>query len=215
MILRLWAGLLMGVFCFHFACTLLYLTPPNPIRIALSPLLERYMRPYFSQSWRLFAPEPGGTNAIVLVTCRLQNGETILESEWFDITTPLQEHRYQHRLSPGLLLARAQKPRLFLLADPMNEAIRRYGLSSSVIEAARAEIEAAAKRRFEAGQAHLYRIASAACDRRFGLRRTSEVRARYISRKVPAFGARDTATTSEEGNIYDFPWAPYETVDGY
>jgi hypothetical protein len=89
----------------------------------------------------------------------------------------------------------------------MNEAIRRYGLPSPVIDAARAELEAAAKRRFEVGKTHLYRIASAACDRRFGSARTTEVKARYVSRKVPPFGARDSVPFLEETNTYDFPWA--------
>jgi len=215
MALRFAALLLLSLFGSHFACTLLYLTPPNPIRIALHQPLLRYMQPYFSQSWRLFAPEPGGSDAIVLVACRLRNGDTTQESSWFDITTPVLEHRYSHRFSPGLLLVRALKPRLFLLADPMNDAIRRYGLPSPVIEAARVELEAAAKRRFETGRAHLYRIASAACDRRFGSGSTAEVRGRYVYRKVPSFGARGSTPAYEETQTYDFPWAPHEAVDGY
>lgn len=214
MALRLCAGVLVSVFGMHFAFTLLYLTPPNPIRIALNQPLDRYMNPYFSQSWRLFAPEPGGTDSIVLVACRVREGDATIESEWFDITTPLHQHRYRHRLSPGLLLARAQRPRLFLLANPMHDAIRRYGLPNPIIEAARAEIEAAAKRRFDAGRAHIYRIASAACNRLFANLRTIDVAARYISRKVPPFGARDTEGSTAEANIYDFPWAPHEVVDG-
>lgn len=97
----------------------------------------------------------------------------------------------------------------------MNEAIRRYGLPSPVIERARADLETAAKRRFEVGKTHLYRIASAACDRRVGPARTTEVKARYVSRKVPPFGAQDSAPFLEETNTYDFPWAPHEVVDGY
>jgi Family of unknown function (DUF5819) len=217
-VLSIFAASLICVFGFHFACTLLYLTPPNPIRIALHAPLERYMNPHFSQSWRLFAPEPGGTDAVVWVACRFHESESPQESEWFDITTPLHEYRYAHRFSPGLLLARAQKPRLFMLADPMHDAIRRYGLPNAVIDAARAELEATSKRRFEAGQAHLYRIASAACDRRFGVGRTAYVKARYLSRKVPAFGDRDSSASSDATNelrTYDFAWAPYEPVDGY
>ena len=209
------ASILISLLLFHFACTLLYLTPPNPIRIALHQPLERYMHPYFFQSWRLFAPDPGGKDGVVLVACRLRDGDTMQETALFDITTPLLEHRHRHRLSPGLLLVRAQKPRLFPVASPMNEAIRRYGLPSPVIEAARADLEAAAKRRFEAGKKHLYRIASAACDRRIGPARTTDVKARYVSRKVPPFGAQDSALSLEETNTYDFPWSPYEVVDGY
>lgn len=214
-LLRLCALVLLGLFTFHFAATTLYLTPPNPIRIALHRPVERYMRPYFSQSWRLFAPEPGGTDGTVFVECRPVAGEPAGDSGFFDITTPLHEHRYHHRFSPGLLLARAQKPRLFVLANPMHEAIRRHGLPSAVIEEARAELHAAAKRRFEAGKAHLYRIASAACDRRLGVGRTMLVRARYLSRKIPPFGARDSAPAREQERVYEFPWAPYEAVDGY
>lgn len=213
----LWACavVLLTLLAFHLAATVLYLTPPNPIRIALHRPVERYMHPYFSQSWRLFAPDPGGTDGVVLVECRVAAPVTPQESGFFDITTPLHEHRYQHRFSPGLLLTRAQKPRLFLLVNPMHDAIRRYGLPSSVIEAARAELDAAAKRRFEAGKAHLYRIASVACDRRLGPGRTTEVRARYLSRKIPTFGARGSPPLEEETRIYELAWAPYEGVDGY
>jgi hypothetical protein len=209
------AALLVAVFAFHFACTLLYLTPPNPIRLALHEPLEEYMQPYFYQSWRLFAPEPGGTDAIVLVACRLREGEGVRESDLLDITTPLHEHRYQHRFSPGLLLARAERPRLFLSANPMHDAIRRYGLPNPVVEAARAELAAAAKRRFETGQAHANRIASVACARRFREGHIVEVKARYVSRKVPPFGIRDAAPLQEETHAYELPWAPYEVVDGY
>lgn len=213
--LRLWALTLWALFGIHFAATTLYLTPPNPVRIALHQPLEKYIHPYFSQSWRLFAPEPGGTDSTVLVDCRTGTTGAAQESGFFDITTPLQEHHYRHRLLPGLLLARAQKPRLFLLADPMHDAIRRYGLPSAVVEEARAELEAAADRRLRAGKAHLYRIASVACDRRFGAGRTTEVRARYLSRKIPRFGARESPEQDGDARIYEFPWAPHEVVDGY
>jgi hypothetical protein len=213
--LRLFAVVLLALLAFHFAATILCLTPPNPIRIALHRPLEGYINPYFSQSWRLFAPDPGGTDAVVLVDCRLKATETTQETGFFDITTPLHEHRYEHRFAPSLMLARAQRPRLFLVANPMHEAIRRYGLPNAVIEEARTEIEEAAKRRLEAGKAHLYRIASAACDRRLGPNRTAEVRARYVSRRIPAFGARDSTSAGEESSIYEFPWVPHEAVDGY
>jgi hypothetical protein len=213
--LSLCAAGLLGLLAFHLAATVLYLTPPNPVRIALHRPLERYMLPYFSQSWRLFAPEPGGTDATVLVECRLAAADHTEESGFFDVTTPLLEHRYHHRFSPGLLLVRAHKPRLFLTANPMHEAIRRYGLPSPVIEQARAELEAAAKRRFEAGKAHLYRIASSVCDRRFGLGHTKEVRARYLSKKVPSYGERGSAPLEEATRVYELGWAPHEAVDGY
>lgn len=214
-VLSLCATVLLGLLAFHLAATVLYLTPPNPIRIALHRPLDRYMLPYFSQSWRLFAPEPGGTDGTVLVECRSATADGMQESGFFDITTPLLEHRYRHRFSPGLLLARAHKPRLFLLANPMHEAIRRYGLPSAVIEEARTALDAAAKRRFEAGKAHLYRIASSACDRRLGAGNTKEVRARYLSRKVPAYGERGSIPREEETRVYELGWAPYEVVDGY
>lgn len=214
-VLSLVAALLLGVLGVHFACTLLYLTPPNPIRLALHGPLMRYMHPYFYQSWRLFAPDPGGTDSLLLVKCRVREGGATVESEWFDITTPLHEHRYQHRLSPALLLARAQEPRLLLRADPMNEAIRRYGLPNPVIEAAREALAAEARRQFESGRAHANRIASSACDRRFGIGRTAEVSARLVLRKVPPFGMRDDSSASKDTHTLELPWAPYEAVDGY
>jgi hypothetical protein len=129
------AALLVAVFAFHFACTLLYLTPPNPIRIALHEPLEKYMQPYFYQSWRLFAPEPGGTDALVLVACRLRerDGEGVQESDFFDITTPLHEHRYRHRFSPGLPFS---FPFPFSLSLPFPEWSRERSLSCGPVSGA-------------------------------------------------------------------------------
>ncbi|MDI3285981.1 DUF5819 family protein [Polyangium sp. 15x6] len=214
-VLSLVAALLLGLLGVHFACTLLYLTPPNPIRIALHAPLMRYMHPYFYQSWRLFAPDPGGTDSLLLVNCNVREGSVMVESDWFDITTPLHEHRYRRRFSPALLLARAQEPRLLLRADPMNEAIRRYGLPNPTIEAAREALAAEARRQFESGRAHANRIASAACDRRFGVGRTAQVSAQLVLRKVPPFGMREGAPTQEDTYTLELPWAPYEVVDGY
>jgi hypothetical protein len=214
--LGVFASVVVGLLGAHLCCTLLYLTPPNPIRLALQAPLERYMHPWFYQSWRLFAPDPGGADAFVFVRCRAHTKDGGVESDWFDITTPLHEARYAHRLSPALLLSRAHEPKLLLRADPMNEAIRKFGIPNAVVDAAREALTAEARAQFERGRAHLIRIASIACDRRLGAGYAVEVQARYVTRKVPPFAERGNAASDwADSFTYELPWAPRETVDGY
>lgn len=214
-VLSIFAAFLICVLSVHFACTLLYQTPPNPIRIALHAPLMRYMHPYLYQSWHLFAPDPGGTDIIIFVRCRVRVADELRETEWFDITTPLHEQRYANRFSPALFLARAHEPHLQLRADPMHEAIRKFGLPNATVDAARQALADEAKRKLDQGQAHLHRIASSACDRRVEVGQTIEVQARYVTRKIPPFAMRNVASAAEESHVYELPWAPHEVVDGY
>jgi hypothetical protein len=42
----------------HFALTVTYVMPVNPIKLGLQPFLNATIGTYFPQNWSLFAPDP-------------------------------------------------------------------------------------------------------------------------------------------------------------
>ncbi len=85
------------VLILHFALTLLYVLPPNPIKLPLLGLLDVTIGVYARQNWSLFAPNPIAANQAMLAKC-LTAAETQIESDamrqgrvtpgWADVSTP-------------------------------------------------------------------------------------------------------------------------------
>lgn len=96
--------MLLAVAGLHLAATVLFLTPSNPVRSAAQPELDGYMRPFFAQNWRLFAPNPLTNNEHLLVRAQVTDsatGETIT-TEWFNITEFETAH-LRHNPTPSRL----------------------------------------------------------------------------------------------------------------
>ncbi|MEO8217302.1 MAG: DUF5819 family protein [Acidobacteriota bacterium] len=107
----------------HFAMTVLWVGPFNPIKVHLNGLLEKTTGRYFSQSWRIFAPLPVTTDDAVLLRCltpREAAAPRLPDEGWYDISTPLWI-RFQHdRFSAWSRLSRPQTyaVRTYLTAGP-------------------------------------------------------------------------------------------------
>jgi hypothetical protein len=81
----------------HFALTIVYVLPPNPIKVPMLGLLDRTIGIYARQNWSLFAPNPIASNQAILARC-LTAAEAQVESdanrdnrtapEWADVSTP-------------------------------------------------------------------------------------------------------------------------------
>lgn len=83
----------------HFALTGVYALYANPLRRALTPVLDPYIDRYFSQGWGLFAPDPFDSNLSVQVR-PLTSAEAaaagrvgVPKTGWYDLTRALWEHR--------------------------------------------------------------------------------------------------------------------------
>ncbi len=85
----------------HFALTVLYCFPNNPLKLATGPLLGRTIGTYFAQNWSLFAPNPIQANESLLVKCLSESQTTanLSGDGWNDITTPLFARHQQNRLT--------------------------------------------------------------------------------------------------------------------
>jgi hypothetical protein len=87
----------LGVLILHFALTVLYVLPPNPVKVPLAGLLEVTIGFYARQNWSLFAPNPIAANQAMLAKC-LTADESQAESDairhgrttagWADVSTP-------------------------------------------------------------------------------------------------------------------------------
>lgn len=107
----------------HFAFTVIYVTPSNPLKSRLDPLLRLSIGTFFSQSWSLFAPNPYRENISLIVRplseaeasqvtaeiCTLAGCALSLpEDGWLDITAPLLTRAQSNRFSAYERLARPQ-----------------------------------------------------------------------------------------------------------
>jgi len=96
----------------HFALTIAYVMPFNPAQAEVQPLLSATIGSFFSQNWRLFAPDPVSGDMALLARCMTptEMGSASpgkLPSEgWHDLSTPLWLRFQQHRFSAYDRLAR-------------------------------------------------------------------------------------------------------------
>jgi hypothetical protein len=76
----------MSVISAYVFVTLLFVTPPNPVKAAFSDVTAA-ASPYFSQKWNIFAPNIAKTNSQLRVQAqwRNENGD-LVESDWASIT---------------------------------------------------------------------------------------------------------------------------------
>jgi len=84
----------------HFVFTVAYVLPFNPAQAETQGLLNATIGSYFSQNWRLFAPDPVAGDLSLLARCMtpaematMKPGAVPSEG-WRDISTPLW-HRFQ------------------------------------------------------------------------------------------------------------------------
>lgn len=199
----------------HFVATAISVFPPNPASAALTPAVHGYLSPYFVQSWRLFAPDPGGPSFVLLVQCRDTDGIT---SPWIDVTTPLYDSTRANRLHPAQALHRMNKGAIGymfgirdafaehleakLAADPDNDALREVVDTVTQRESASPEERARP----------LMRLASAYCGGIIGPHVIDGVRVRIDVFDIPPFSRRHDAIDTSQVRTYEYPWRSAEPV---
>lgn len=93
----------------HFAATVLYLLPLNPLRIAYGSGVDEYMQPYFRQRWSLFAPDPPLDNKVLMLRCRLRSAQGVQESDWIDLDKTVVHARRRGVFGPEERIARVDR----------------------------------------------------------------------------------------------------------
>jgi hypothetical protein len=214
--LPFYPGLLVTVLSVHCAMTLVYLMPLNPIVLRVAPLVERYMVPWFTQDWHLFAPDPINETRTLQISCRLQqvNGMTV-ETTWADVSTPLWDAQTSQRFSAAASLSRlqAQTVQFYLDRSEILAALDRHRMveNSAVNQLADAIRTAESGHRTLATRV-LARLGAVYCDRWYGAGQTAATRVRLARLRFPRFSQRQLPDTEGELRYYTFDWMPYERV---
>jgi hypothetical protein len=208
-------ALILLVLIFHFVMTLAFLTPINPVKLHYDRWNLAYMQPFFSQNWRLFAPNPANDSRVLLVDCRVQqpNGE-VQAMGWADISTALREMYHQNRFSPADRIDRLQATtvRTIFQVDPTIETLKQGRENSEHLKQLIETLEEAKVSERELALDALNRVASAHCDRLYGAERTSEVRVRMAILTFPRFSQRHLPDEDGKLEYVTFEWAPHQKV---
>jgi hypothetical protein len=199
----------------HFSATLVHLMPMNPIKMALAPVVDRYMSPTFAQRWELFAPDPIIDTKRLLVSCRVRRGDATTETAWADITTPVRALKYRFRLSPADRLERVQTASLHLAFAPDDAVLLRMKRQKEVRDAYAqliASFDDRKRQQLELAKTLLGRVASVECDRWYGSGATVAVRVRMLAIDPPPFSQRWLSNEAGAVHYFDFDWRDYERV---
>jgi len=215
-LLALVPGLIGVVLCVHFSMTLAYLLPLNPVTLRTTALVERYMTPWFAQSWTFFAPNPINETRSLLVACRLRQpaGATV-ETAWVDVSAPVWAAQAQQRFSAAAWLARLQAHVIQLSTDQegLLDAAQRRRLAAEAAAAPQLDGLSAAEDTRRALAAHLRaRLGAAYCDQWYGTGQTIATRVAVAVLRFPRFSQRHLPDRAGELQVYPFAWADYAPV---
>jgi hypothetical protein len=84
----------------HLVATFFYLAPSNALSDRYHRELKAWMRPYFDQNWRLFAPNPTSVNVHVLARARAKGSGPGDVTAWVDISESYRSHGIVHNPFP-------------------------------------------------------------------------------------------------------------------
>ncbi len=190
----------------YLANTFLYLTPPNPVKARLLPVIYGIQHPLFTQNWHLFAPSPIRTNFVLTVRCRV--GRAI--SSWHDVTTPLLTRHHLTRTSPMGRVLRVQQNAIHLMLgwspDDWKPLICRRDSRRALC---RGQDPSSTARR-EMGRIVLRRVAATACDAHMGRARSDAVQVRILIHTPPPWSLRHLPASAGSTRYLTLPWEAYE-----
>jgi hypothetical protein len=207
---RLVLGLAVAGLAVHFGMTLLYLTPVNPIKMAVDRQVSSYMLPWFEQRWELFAPEPANMSRYLLISCRTDDGDA--DPPWHDVTSPLLDAKYSYRVTPADRLHRAVQAATGMVLGSRRPAVEKMRARPDEFKDDLAQIERVDRSRYEMGERTLTRLGSAECDRLYGTGRTAAVRARIVMRDAPPYSRRTDGDRTGDVKVFDLDWHPHQPV---
>lgn len=190
----------------YLANTVLYLTPPNPVKAQWLPVVFRLAHPLFAQNWHLFAPNPIRTNYVLSVRCRTQT----VTSPWIDATQPLLARHHRNRTSPMSRILRVQQNAIRLFLGVTHDEWRQVICKRTPNSPACRREGPVVDRLRDAGAYLLRRTASMACDRVVGSGQTRAVQMRILMHTPPAWSRRDLPASAGLTRFIGLPWDAYQ-----
>jgi len=188
--------------------TFFYLTPPNPIKLQLYPILYALEHPFFAQNWHLFAPNPIKTNFILAIRCRLSDRIT----PWYDPYTPLLAAHQRNRFTPmGKVLRIPQNAIFAFLGRNTDEWLPLLCKQKRDLLSCRGE-DVVTKKQRDLGKFLLQRLSSAACDDLVGAGQAVAVQVRIYLHRPPTISQRHLPSEAGSTMYLTLPWTPYTPV---
>ncbi|AKF84802.1 hypothetical protein MFUL124B02_04640 [Myxococcus fulvus 124B02] len=188
----------------HFALTLLYVFPLNPVKMELGFLANLTIGTYFPQNWSLFAPTPVQSTQVLLVRC-LSAEEVPRDSSrplptegWEDVSSAHFRQAQRHRLSAYERLVRPLQNSLRTYLNggpdlyPFHEACQKG--DTQACEAR----DTALKPRRELASRMFRRVGSVFCREAFPHRHLSAVALRFRERGAVPWSARAEGRPKEQ-----------------
>jgi hypothetical protein len=203
----------------YAACVVVTVAPPSPAQIRLTGYSDQLMSPYFTQNWRLFAPDPPAQNTTAYYQIRYRQGGETLVTNSIELSGPVLRasrtagglpSRFERVVSNmNLQLARTQSLRRDL-RTALDRATKAPARDTATIEGLEQAIEAIEEQITE-NTALSQRLLSAIADRRLSGAGTRIVEVRYevYSRPVRPFSLREQEWTPDQIRTYSGPWLPY------
>lgn len=198
-------GVLAGLAALYVVNTVLYLTPPNPLKARFLPAIVRLAHPLFAQNWHLFAPEPVRVNHVLTVRCRTDQ----LVTPWRDVTQPMLDRHHRDRTSPMSRLLRVHQNAIRYYLGWLPDEWRALACRRNPRAAACRRDHPDFAQQRDVGLYLLRRVASAACDQATGPGRTRAVQIGLLIHYPPQWSGRHRPESDGRTESIRLPWASY------
>jgi Family of unknown function (DUF5819) len=117
-------------FLVHFLLVTLSNLPRSPLTTQTQLIVNRYINPYFSQTWNFFAPEPISNSLNLIARARYYDPTThsTRETAWTDVSEPLVNEVRRSRISPLAIVQLG-------LSNVVTEFVNRVGANAKLSKA--------------------------------------------------------------------------------
>ncbi|MBG9632687.1 DUF5819 family protein [Bacillus thuringiensis] len=180
--------------------------PKNPISNEISPVVNAYVNPFFTQNWHLFSPNLLVRNDIVYMQVKYKGS-----------STPMIQTNYKNYLSPMNRMARIPMTEATMI-NGMNEDDRNFimKLDTGHISKEQTLIQKDIEKRTEEQRYRmrtlLYRFASATAEKYFAGKQIESLRVRIVHEKPIPFSKRFEKDFKKERTHQDFEWETVKPV---
>lgn len=200
---------LTGLLTTHFLMTLAVTLPPTPLTAEYGKTIDRWMYPYFSQSWSFFAPTPPTEDDFVVAQYRYTSpsGAT-LESPWINLSRTLNEAVQRDRFSS---LGIVQSTVNSAYCDLVKSELFKDGKLDEKL------LNRLVARNQQPPSLHVLERAAMSCYRITNLSgKPLSVRVGILNHQFPRFTHRMERDNQEANNSeLQFPFVPFESVASF
>lgn len=200
----------------HFTLTLAFVLPANPVTVPYLHVATTYMKPVFSQNWRLFAPNPPYESKSLLVGCHVRHEDGREEQHPpVDVSARYLEMAAANRITPASYLMRAQTGPLPILFPPKDDLQRRVedAEHDPHLDEVRKGFEERQETLRQKGLTMMGRVASAECRRLHPRQQIIAVRPVVVFESVPKFSQRHMENAPTKRRALDIGALPYVQVE--